>query len=90
VQLGLTATPKRKHNADTYAYFGEPVYVYALKEGIEDGFLTPFKVRQMASTIDDYVYDGRRRCSSRARSRSARPSPRRLQHRIIEIMERER
>ncbi len=57
-QLGLTATPKRKHNADTYAYFGEPVYTYALKEGIEDGFLTPFKVRQMASTIDEYVYDG--------------------------------
>ncbi len=55
VQLGLTATPKRIHNADTYAYFGEPVYTYALKEGIEDGFLTPFKVRQMASTIDEYV-----------------------------------
>ncbi len=58
VQLGLTATPKRKHNADTYAYFGDPVYAYALKDGIEDGFLTPFKVRQMASTIDEYVYDG--------------------------------
>ena len=57
VQLGLTATPKRKHNADTYSYFGEPVYTYALKDGIEDGFLTPFKVRQMASTIDEYVYD---------------------------------
>ncbi|MEX0953605.1 MAG: DEAD/DEAH box helicase family protein [Rhizobiaceae bacterium] len=55
-QLGMTATPKRKHNADTYAYFGEPVYTYALREGIEDGFLTPFKVRQMASTIDEYVY----------------------------------
>lgn len=58
VQLGLTATPKRKHNADTYTYFGEPVYTYALRDGIEDGFLTPFKVRQMASTIDEYVYDG--------------------------------
>lgn len=57
-QLGLTATPKRKHNADTYAYFGEPVYTYALRDGIEDGFLTPFKVRQMASTIDEYVFDG--------------------------------
>lgn len=57
VQLGLTATPKRKHNADTYAYFGEPAYVYALRDGIEDGFLTPFKVRQMASTIDEYVFD---------------------------------
>ena len=56
VQLGLTATPKREHNADTYDYFGEPVYTYALKDGIEDGFLTPFKVRQMASTIDEYVW----------------------------------
>lgn len=54
VQLGLTATPKRDANADTYAYFGEPVYSYALKEGIGDGFLTPFKVRQMASTLDTY------------------------------------
>ncbi len=57
VQLGLTATPKRKTNANTYSYFGEPVYTYALRSGIEDGFLTPFKVRQMASTIDSYVYD---------------------------------
>jgi type I restriction enzyme R subunit len=43
VQLGLTATPKRKDNVDTYAYFGEPVYTYSLKEGINDGFLTPFR-----------------------------------------------
>lgn len=56
VQLGLTATPKRTHNADTYAYFGEPVYIYSLKEGINDGYLTPFKVRQIATTIDDYMY----------------------------------
>ncbi|HEC11662.1 MAG TPA: DEAD/DEAH box helicase [Acidiferrobacteraceae bacterium] len=56
VQLGLTATPKRIHNADTYTYFGEPVYVYSLKEGINDGFLTPFKVKQIATTLDDYVY----------------------------------
>lgn len=56
VQLGLTATPKRKDNVDTYAYFGEPVYTYSLKEGINDGFLTPFKVRQIATTLDDYVY----------------------------------
>jgi len=57
VQLGLTATPKRKHNADTYAYFGEPVYIYSLKEGINDGYLTPFKVRQIETTIDDYIYE---------------------------------
>jgi len=56
VQLGLTATPKRAVNADTYAYFGEPVYQYSLKEGINDGFLTPFKVRQIATTLDEYVY----------------------------------
>ena len=56
VQLGLTATPKRTNNTDTYAYFGEPVYVYSLKEGINDGFLTPFKVKQIATTLDDYVY----------------------------------
>lgn len=56
VQLGLTATPKRKNNADTYAYFGDPVYIYSLKEGINDGYLTPFKVQQIATTLDDYVY----------------------------------
>jgi type I restriction enzyme R subunit len=56
VQLGLTATPKRKGNADTYAYFGEPVYVYSLKEGINDGFLTPFKVKRVQTTLDEYVY----------------------------------
>ena len=56
VQLGLTATPKRKDNVDTYAYFGDPVYVYSLKDGINDGFLTPFKVKQIATTLDDYVY----------------------------------
>ena len=55
-RLGLTATPKRKHNADTYKYFGEPIYIYSLKDGINDGFLTPFKVRQIATTLDDYVY----------------------------------
>ena len=56
VQLGLTATPKRNENADTYRYFGEPVYIYSLKDGINDGFLTPFKVRQIQTTLDDYVY----------------------------------
>ena len=56
VQLGLTATPLRRANADSYAYFGAPVYSYSLKEGINDGFLTPFKVKQFATTIDDYTY----------------------------------
>jgi len=56
VQLGLTATPKRKDNVDTYKYFGEPVYIYSLKEGINDGYLTPFRVRQISTTLDEYVY----------------------------------
>ena len=56
VQLGLTATPKRKENADTYEYFGKPVYIYSLKEGINDGFLTPFKVKRIKTTLDDYRY----------------------------------
>lgn len=56
VQLGLTATPKRKDNVDTYKYFGEPVYIYSLKEGINDGFLTPFKVKRIQTTLDDYRY----------------------------------
>ena len=56
VQLGLTATPKRKDNVDTYKYFGEPVYAYSLKDGINDGFLTPFKVKRIKTTLDDYVF----------------------------------
>ena len=56
VQLGLTATPKRQDNVDTYRYFGEPVYIYSLKEGINDGFLTPFKVKRIKTTLDDYIY----------------------------------
>lgn len=56
VQLGLTATAKRNDNVDTYRYFGEPVYVYSLKEGINDGFLTPFKVKRIQTTLDDYIY----------------------------------
>ena len=56
VQMGMTATPKRKDNVDTYAYFGDPVYIYSLKDGINDGFLTPFKVRQISTTLDEYVY----------------------------------
>ena len=56
VQLGLTATPKRTDNADTYNYFGEPVYQYSLKEGINDGYLTPFRVKQFATTLDEYTY----------------------------------
>ncbi len=56
VQLGLTATPKRDINVNTYRYFGEPVYIYSLKEGINDGFLTPFKVKRIQTTLDEYMY----------------------------------
>ena len=56
IHLGLTATPKRADNVDTYKYFGEPVYRYSLKEGIQDGFLTPFKVKRIQTTMDEYVY----------------------------------
>lgn len=55
-QLGLTATPKRDVNGDTYKYFGEPVSVYSLKEGINDGYLTPFRVKQIQTNIDEYQF----------------------------------
>ncbi len=55
IQLGLTATPKRDVNGDTYDYFGDPVYTYALKDGINDGFLTPFKVKEIQTNYDEYV-----------------------------------
>ena len=57
-QIGLTATPKRDDNIDTYKYFGEPIYIYSLKEGIKDGFLTPFKVKRIQTSIDEYTYLG--------------------------------
>jgi len=56
VQLGLTATPKRDENVDTYEYFGEPVYTYSLREGIDDGFLTPFRVKIFDTNLDEYVW----------------------------------
>lgn len=55
-QLGLTATPKRDVNGDTYKYFGEPVYQYSLKEGINDGFLSPFRVQEISTTGDTYIF----------------------------------
>lgn len=56
VHLGLTATPKRDDNIDTYKYFGKPVYEYSLKEGIQDGFLTPYKVKRITTNIDEYIH----------------------------------
>lgn len=57
VHIGLTATPKRKDNVDTYKYFGDPVYTYSLKQGINDGFLTPFKVRKLSDNWQEYTYN---------------------------------
>ncbi len=89
VQLGLPATPKRKDNVDTYKYFGEPVYIYSLKDGINDGYLTPFKVKQISTTLDEYVYtpddqliEGEVETGRRYEEKDF--------NRIIEIMERER
>ena len=48
----MTATPKRKDNVDTYAYFGNPIYTYSLKQGIEDGFLAPYRVHRIITTYD--------------------------------------
>lgn len=56
VQLGLTATPKRNTNVDTYDYFGDPIYTYSLKDGINDGFLTPFRVKQIQTNYDEYTF----------------------------------
>jgi type I restriction enzyme, R subunit len=56
VHLGLTATPKRDDNVDTYNYFRKPVYEYSLKEGINDGYLSPYKVKKVRTNIDSYIY----------------------------------
>lgn len=55
VHVGLTATPKREDNIDTYHYFWDPIFEYSLKEGINDGFLTPYKVKRIKTNIDELV-----------------------------------
>jgi type I restriction enzyme R subunit len=52
VQIGLTATPIRQDEVDTFEYFGNPVYEYSLRDGIEDGFLAPYRVRRVRLNID--------------------------------------
>ncbi|MGL5807764.1 MAG: DEAD/DEAH box helicase family protein, partial [Xenococcaceae cyanobacterium] len=89
VQLGLTATPKRANNANTYAYFGEPVYTYALKDGINDGYLTPFKVRQIETNLDEYIYSTEDELIEGAVD-EARIYTEADFNRIIEIIDRER
>jgi type I restriction enzyme R subunit len=51
-QLGMTATPKRDDNINTYQYFGNPIYTYSLRQGIEDGFLAPYRVHRIITTWD--------------------------------------
>jgi type I restriction enzyme R subunit len=51
----MTATPKREDNIDTYKYFGDPVYQYSLKDGINDGFLSPYKVKRIRTSLDELV-----------------------------------
>ena len=51
-QLGMTATPRAQDNADTYDYFGNPIYTYSLRQGIEDGFLAPYRVHRVVTTWD--------------------------------------
>lgn len=52
VQLGMTATPMREDNRDTYVYFGNPIYQYSLRQGIDDGFLAPYRVHRVVSQWD--------------------------------------
>ena len=89
VQLGLTATPRRDVNGDTYDYFGEPVYTYSLRAGIDDGFLTPFRVKRYQTTLDEYEY-----ASDDTVVFGDLPADRRYAerdfNRVIEIPERER
>jgi type I restriction enzyme R subunit len=89
VQLGLTATPKRKDNVDTYAYFGDPVFIYSLKEGINDGFLTPFRVQQITTTLDEYVFTPDDTVVEGEIEEGKRYVERDFAGRIIEIEERE-
>ena len=51
-QLGMPATPLREENRDTYEYFGNPIYQYSLRQGIEDGFLAPYRVHRVVTTWD--------------------------------------
>jgi type I restriction enzyme R subunit len=89
VQLGLTATPKRKDNVDTYAYFGDPVFTYSLKGGINDGFLTPFRVKEIATTLDEYVHMPDDTVIEGEIEAGRRYTEKDFARRIIEIKERE-
>ena len=51
-QIGMTATPLRQDNRDTYRYFHNPLYIYSLRQGIDDGFLAPYRVHRIVSSVD--------------------------------------
>jgi type I restriction enzyme R subunit len=53
-QIGMTATPLREDNRDTYRYFGNPLYTYSLRQGIEDGFLAPYRVHRVITSVDAF------------------------------------
>ena len=71
VQVGLTATPKRDTNIDTYNYFGEPVFEYSLGQGIEDGYLAPYRVRRVVLDLDAFGWEA----DSNSRDVDGRPVP---------------
>ncbi len=77
-QLGMTATPLREDNRDTYLYFGNPIYTYSLRQGIDDGFLAPYRVHRVDHRRGTPPAGGRARASStataaRSPTRSTRP-----------------
>ena len=71
-QLGMTATPLREDNRDTYKYFGNPIYTYSLAQGIDDGFLAPYRVHRV---VTDYDAAGWRPRTSKPTPVTAHPSP---------------
>lgn len=70
-RLGMTATPLREENRDTYQYFGSPVYTYSLRQGIDDGFLAPYRVHRIVTDVDATGW----RPSPEERDRYGRPIP---------------
>ena len=94
VQVGMTATPLRNDNVETYAYFGDPVYSYSLRAGISDGFLAPYRVRRllMGATAEDEAHKQRGEASdedgqSQAASPDVEETPQSLRERTGVIAE---
>ncbi|MBM3982560.1 MAG: DEAD/DEAH box helicase [Planctomycetes bacterium] len=73
-QLGMTATPLRDDNRDSYAYFGNPLYTYSLKQGIEDGFLAPYRVHRVVTSFDAHGW----RPNKGQKDKNGEPIPDRL------------